>query len=225
MSHRNLAYFLSILMILSLMAYAPSRVEAVDSVGKSSTTWGKIKDYGQTESRKDSNVLAAPMIAGNNRQLDLSMVKSGDILLAHASGSRRVEYGISYYTHVALVLDKYSTIEVAGFGKKVDVYPIGNWLKTFSNGYYTKVVVARVNTPDYLKKVAVDKAKGEWRKPYFLDPRAKFPYPQYHYCSSLVWHAYKWGVLIDLDSNGGIWVTPDDIALDNDIQLISVQGN
>ncbi|GAI02664.1 unnamed protein product [marine sediment metagenome] len=32
-----------------------------------------------------------------------------------------------------------------------------------------------------------------------------------HYCSELIWHAYKVSG-IDLDSDGGLFVTPDDIA-------------
>lgn len=45
-----------------------------------------------------------------------------------------------------------------------------------------------------------------------------------HSCCSLVWYAYRYTSWIDLDFNGGSYIVPDDIALDNDVQYISVQG-
>ncbi|MFH1030521.1 MAG: YiiX/YebB-like N1pC/P60 family cysteine hydrolase, partial [bacterium] len=156
--------------------------------------------------------------------LDLSMVQPGDILLGRNPNAGQT--AITYYTHAALVIDRNVTIEIRGNGYTVDVYPITDWAGWFKNKAFTRVAILRVNNASsYHKEAAINKAKEAWGKPYWwIYPLSKFPNPQYHYCSSLVWHAYRWGVAIDLDYNGGSYVLPDDIALDNDIKYISVQG-
>jgi uncharacterized protein YycO len=39
------------------------------------------------------------------------------------------------------------------------------------------------------------------------------------YCSKLIWMAYKKAANIDLDSTGGIYVTPDNIYLHPDVKI------
>lgn len=158
--------------------------------------------------------------------LDLSMVQPGDILLGYNSSSLRVRSGCVYYTHAALVVSKNMTIETLGESYPNDTvqgYSITNWAGWFKKGLFTRVAVLRVNTSDANRKKALLKAYGEYYKSYMWSTR-KSDSMLYHSCSSLVWYAYKYGANIDLDYNGGGYVLPDDIAFDNDIKYISVQG-
>src|SRR4030042_2091418 len=159
--------------------------------------------------------------------LNLSMVQPGDILLGRNPNSLRAQYGYSYYTHAALVVSKNMTIEVLGFGSKVQGYPISNWLKDFQDGDWSVVAVLRVKTSNYLRNAAVKKAYGEYGKYYYFFPGTSYnsvSEPYFHACSPLIWYAYMWGAGINLDYNNGGWIQPDDIALDNNVQYLSVQS-
>lgn len=166
-------------------------------------------------------ILCAESVMAKN--LDLSMVQSGDILLGRNPNSTHLD--TCYFTHAALVVDKNTTIEILGEGYYVDFYSITNWIKDFQDGDYTRVVVLRVkNISSYHITAAINKAKEQWGKGYgWLWSFAKYPYTPYHYCSSLIYNAYKWGIWIDLDCNGGPYVLPDDIFSDSDVKLISIQ--
>ncbi|OGF20386.1 hypothetical protein A2Y83_01150 [Candidatus Falkowbacteria bacterium RBG_13_39_14] len=123
----------------------------------------------------------SPVLA---KDLDLSMVIPGDIILGRAPTADHAKD--TYYTHAALVVDKNTTIEILGKGYYVDIYPISNWKTLFQRSYYQKVVVLRVkDISDYHRTAAINKAKEQWGKPYsWKYPYVKFPNPGYHYCSS-----------------------------------------
>ena len=166
-------------------------------------------------------------------KLDLSMVRMGDILLGRAPDAKWSKYWPSYYTHAALVLDRNTTLEIRGPGQTVEVYPISEWCEDFGR-YYSRVTVLRVDTSDSARQAAINKGK-ELYGTTFVDPGnpidwhfatlAKFPNPVTLYCSALVFHGYKWGASIDIDADGGVVVWPDDIAVDDDVQYISVQNS
>lgn len=68
--------------------------------------------------------------------------------------------------------------------------------------------------------VARDFTKKQMGEPYDIGSR-KSDYARW-YCSKLAWAAYKSAVNIDLDVNGGFWVTPADLYLDGQTSLFAI---
>ncbi len=169
--------------------------------------------------------LTSPAMAAN---LDLSMVQPGDILLGRNPNAGQAWNNASYYTHVALVISKNMTIETLGENfpnNTVQGYSITNWADWFKKGLFTRVAVLRVNTSDANKKAALLKAYGEYGKGYSISP-FKSSNMVKHSCCSLIWYAYRYSSGgIDLDCNGGSYIVPDDISLDDNIIYVSVQGS
>ncbi|MFH0854208.1 MAG: YiiX/YebB-like N1pC/P60 family cysteine hydrolase [bacterium] len=159
--------------------------------------------------------------------LNLSMVQPGDILLGRNPNAMHAWNNASYYTHAALVVSKNMTIETLGNNfpnNTVQGYSITNWINWFKSGLFTRVVILRVDTSEANRKTALLKAYGEYGKTYSIFPFKNSTMTK-HSCCSLVWYAYRYSPSgIDLDYNGGSYIVPDDIALDNDIKYVSIQG-
>ena len=142
----------------------------------------------------------------------------GDILLTKSADSPL--HG--HWKHIALYVgDEYVVESSAAYDTEHHV-----WLKTGVT--YTKVndlcsrqvdevLVMRLEDNPQAVTAAVDYAESQVGKNY--DWLLRKSNEQSQYCSELIWHAYKVSG-IDLDSDGGPFVTPDDIA--NSLHLTEV---
>ena len=134
----------------------------------------------------------------------------GDILLT--KGTNSSVHG--HWKHIAIYVgDGYVVESAAAYDVEHHV-----WLKTGVT--YTKVndvcargadevLVMRLEDNPHAVEAAIDYAESQVGKSYDwllwkFDERSQ-------YCSELIWHAYQISG-IDLDSDGGPFVTPDDIA-------------
>ena len=137
-------------------------------------------------------------------QVDLSTARHGDFLLGHKSWR---PWG--YWGHAGMwdANGGYNkTVHARGYGWGVRRDP-WNWFAT----QYTHVAVMGVWTSDSIRNQAGGYAVAQLGEPYTLwtskTNQSKW------YCSKLVWASYYWrsGKAIDLDSNGGFWVTPNNL--------------
>lgn len=136
-------------------------------------------------------------------QQPLSRARHGDFLLGH--GAWR-PWG--YWNHAGM-WDAYAywkTIHARGYGWGVRRDP-WYWFAQ----HYSVVAVMGVWSSSYVRSRSVYYARAQLGEPYTLfTPK----WDQNHwYCSKLVWWSYRWASwgYIDLDSNGGYWVTPNNL--------------
>ncbi len=146
-------------------------------------------------------------------------LKEGDILV---TATTRVSWW--RYGHAAIVVDGETGLiaEAISPGTKSRT----DSASTFS--YLANFLVLRPKIDDELKSQITDYVKTEMLDvPYRLTTgilskkyKEKLTYSQ---CAHFVWYAYKkWG--IDLDSNGGRLVKPQDIALSDKVDIVQVYG-
>jgi uncharacterized protein YycO len=137
-------------------------------------------------------------------QVNLGQARHGDFLLGHGSWK---PWG--YWTHAA-VWDAYygnnKTLHARGYGWGVR-HDATDWFKW----HYSRVAVMGVRTSTYVRNNAAGYARAQVGESYTLFT-SKTNQSRW-YCSKLVWAGYYWrsGRSIDLDSNGGYWVTPNNL--------------
>jgi len=143
-------------------------------------------------------------LPGRGAPVNLETARHGDFLLGH-SGWR--PWG--YWNHAGM-WDAYTgwwkTVHARGYGWGVrrDAW---DWFPR----HYSRVAVMGVWTGPSIRNAAGWYARAQIGEPYTIwtskTNQSKW------YCSKLVWAGYYWNSNggIDLDSNGGFWVTPNNL--------------
>lgn len=152
----------------------------------------------------------------------LAPLHNGDIIITKASHTYGWRQG-----HSAIVIDEArgKTLEAVVVGTDSMVQDIGKW-----TNYPNFVVLRLKNAPRKLTKLiaqtAIDCLTGiPYRisagifSPKYSDPK-KISGTQ---CSHLIWQAYRY-YDIDLDSDGGLIVTPKDIVNSNELEVVQAYG-
>ncbi len=156
----------------------------------------------------DGNRAYAPPLVG---------VQAGDILLSFSTYTLGWNHG-----HAALVLDENTILESMSIGTNSKISDINTWRR------YSDYVVLRPKTDDI--DTGTDVAK------YAKDELIDLPYNLFSgiftgnsdgknnaQCAYIVWYAWEeFGV--NLDGDGGIIVTPHDILMSENVELVQVFG-
>lgn len=147
-------------------------------------------------------------------------LRPGDIIVSLSTHSFGWSHG-----HAGLVIDQEHALESTVIGSKSKIYTIEGWRK------YGNYVILRVkNTDDAMgKKVAEYAAKRLVGIPYRLTTgffgkkemlKEEISTVQ---CAYLVWYAwYRHG--IDLNSNGGMVITPWDLISSKEVEIVQICG-
>ncbi len=147
----------------------------------------------------------------------LVALEPGDIILTSATHVLGWRYG-----HTALVVNEYEVIESFAVGTKSDV-TAASMIQD-----YASFMVLRPKVSEQTKTQIVDYALSELMDiPYALTTGIFSKKNQKNidrtHCAHLVWYAYKqFG--IDLDSNGGKIVKPQDIANSEHLEVVQIYG-
>lgn len=154
-----------------------------------------------------------------DEELPIATLREGDIIV---SATTRVSWW--RYGHAALVADPVKKLVIESVGPGTDSEY--NSFHEFTN--LANLLILRPMVDEETKKAVVQNAKenllgikyrftvGVFSKKYVEDIKAT-------QCAHFVWYAYKkFGV--DLDSNGGGIVKPQDIALSNKVEVVQVYG-
>ena len=156
-----------------------------------------------------------------NESTPIVPLKDGDILINFSTSTLDWRHG-----HSALVIDAENdkTIEHTLVGAQSHMGTVSSW------GKQPKFVVLRYEDEEVINKV-VEFAKenligvdydifvGIDGKKDKSDEKRKYA----SNCSHIVWQAFK-SQGIDIDSNGGVFVTPNDIALSNKLKVVQIMG-
>lgn len=156
-----------------------------------------------------------------NESTPIVPLKDGDILINFSTSTLDWRHG-----HSALVIDAENdkTIEHTLVGAQSHMGTVSSW------GKQPKFVVLRYEYEEVINKV-VEFAKenligvdydifvGIDGKKDKSDEKRKYA----SNCSHIVWQAFK-SQDIDIDSNGGVFVTPNDIALSNKLKVVQIMG-
>ena len=139
-----------------------------------------------------------------NSQVNIWSARHGDFLLGHKGWA---PWG--YWRHAAM-WDAYAggnkTLHARGYGWGVR-HDSSYWFRT----HYSRAAVMGVYTSSGVRSSAGWYARWQLGEPYTLFTSKT---NQSHwYCSKLVWASYYWrsGRRINLDPNGGFWVTPNNL--------------
>lgn len=148
-------------------------------------------------------------------------VKNGDILVNFSTSTLDWRHG-----HSALVIDAENdkTIEHTLVGAQSHIGSVSSW------GKQPKFVILRYEDEDIVNKV-VEFAKENLIGVDYdifvgIDGNKDKTNEKRKYasnCSHIVWQAFK-SQGIDIDSNGGLFVTPKDIALSKKLKVIQIMG-
>ncbi|GIM44687.1 hypothetical protein DNHGIG_02360 [Collibacillus ludicampi] len=146
--------------------------------------------------------------------ITLGPLVNGDIILGASptNGSKSsVPYG--YFRHAAMY--------DSGNGNFISAMPgIGVYRETtsfWSNGYNVVRNMYVTNASYTQRQSVVQNAAAHIGEPYNFGS-SKTDISSW-YCSKLPWFEYNKWASIDIDANGGYWVTPDDIYNDSDVTL------
>lgn len=153
--------------------------------------------------------------AGVVRTQDLpelfSMAQQGDIIL----------YGdLNLIWHAMIVADENFLVEAHSdslFTRKIPRATVASRAHFEKIGYAFLVHVDALKPEHFVEAAGWAINQTEHRTPYC--PRVHKNDTTRHYSSHLVWQAYHYGPVdhsYDIDADGGIWVTPMDILLDDD---------
>ena len=166
----------------------------------------------KSESLKDNN--------GKNIKLKIPELKNGDIIFTKSTHTLLFRHG-----HVAIVTDanKNELLESFMIGVNSDYSDIKYWTN------YPTLAILRPknlteeeinNTVEYAKNnlydIKYDLLTGIFEEKYIENTDKT-------HCSHLVWNAYKYAG-IDIDSNGGKIVLPNDIFKNNELEIIWSYG-
>ncbi len=175
----------------------------------------KTKTYG--ERTQEFNVKMGKEAAQSGTLEELfNMAKAGDIILNNDTG--RTFGGSLFYLHSMLETESDSVIEA--LPNLVIETPNADVINRISKEPVTTVALLEVNVKNSSHRTdAVTYAKKQKGEPYLILALKKDPYS--HSCSQLDWQSYWYKNRYDIDYDGGLYVTPDQIYLDNDITLLS----
>lgn len=147
-------------------------------------------------------------------------LENGDILFTSSSHTLGWRNG-----HVAIVVDAASriTLESVVLGENSCLQSVNKW-----ETYPTFLVLRLKNAScETRSAIASNAQKLLFNVPYGLLSVHKYPIsdasPSFTHCSHLVWYAYEQAGY-DLDSDGGLIVTPNDIAESPLLEIVQVYG-
>jgi len=149
----------------------------------------------------------------------IKQAQPGDILVSRGATCDWTLAGNGYWCHAALVSSAYpgfKTIEIGGPGKSV----VETNSLTYYSGDSIRVGLVRVKAASATQRSAsVRWARSQIGTPYsYTVSKTNL---KSTYCALVPWRAYKM-MSIDLDSDGGYWVLPDNIFVDGDVSILSV---
>lgn len=153
---------------------------------------------------------------------NLAPYQNGYILVTRATHSLGWRHG-----HAAIVIDSQngSVLEAAVLGEDSQLANINSWK------YYPNFMILKLKNADQkvLDEISSYALKSLYKIPYRLTSgifSTKYKdgvNPKGTHCSHLVWYPFrKFGY--DLDSNGGMIVTPQDIANSPYLEIVQVYG-
>ncbi len=152
-----------------------------------------------------------------NGMVGLVALEPGDIIVTSATHVLGWRYG-----HAALVVNEYEVIESFAVGSKSDV-TMASMIQDYASFMVLKPKVSEQEKAQVVK-YALNELMG---LPYALTTGVFSKKNQKNidrtHCAHLVWYAYKqFG--IDLDSNGGKIVKPQDIANSPLVEVVQIYG-
>ena len=218
LNHSYLSFFLFMCLIaganylVELNAYTPSGNQSEITVMGQEGTVLHIVDYPISPI-----TLEEYCVDSQNQPVachQLKEIQDGDILISKSSHTLLFRHG-----HAAIVIDAKAglVIEALGYGSPSMIQPLDKW------DYYPTVKVLRLkDRTDEMMNDLVEMAKTQ-----FLDLNynilAKKTSLSTTHCSDIVWKVFnEFGY--DLDSNGGAFVTPQDIANSPYLDVIESYG-
>lgn len=169
-----------------------------------------VADVSKRDLMKDFRAPVAPVM------------EAGDVFINSSTHTLGFRNG-----HAAIVLDEYGTVlESLELGRDSAVAMNGHrWFAESSN-----FILLRLKNADKAAraKIASDARENLTGIPYFigvgvLSKKYQGIRPKSTHCSHLVWQAFM-NAGYDIDSNGGIVVTPQDIARSPYFEVIQVYG-
>ncbi|MFI3250349.1 MAG: hypothetical protein R3Y07_05245 [Eubacteriales bacterium] len=155
-----------------------------------------------------------------NNLIPLVPLQPGDILLTPSSHFLGWRQG-----HAAIVIDHETTLESVLLGQNSLLQRVGKWsgfpavivLSLKENSEQEGLAAAQIAL-EYLNDVPYDLTVGVFSKKDVTDGVLEGTH-----CSHLVWQSYQRGG-IDLDSNGGLLPTPQDIARSPHLEVLQLWG-
>lgn len=186
--------------LVELNAYTPPVISSDQMVMGQSSEQLKVVDYPMT-----FLTLEEKCINQDSYQVpchELKQVQDGDILISKSSHTLLFRHG-----HAGVVVDAEAglVVESLGYGEKSTLQPLSKW------DYYPAVKVLRLKdaSEDLINHV-IEIAQNDFLNLNYNIFATKTDLTTTH-CSDIVWKIFN-EVGIDLDSNGGPIVTPQDIS-------------
>ena len=164
-----------------------------------------------------SDIISFPCQAGGQNNVDFNKAINGDCVVVHDEVNCNTPYG--FFRHVGLFdIGNYNSGDAPVWSSWTD----GVWVHTIKEVHeYDLAVILRVDTANETRTAAVNYARQQARKPYNYNWLDKYRQDKF-YCSQLVWASYYWTANIDLDSNGGLAVSPDNLFWDNNAYSVAI---
>ncbi len=171
----------------------------------------------------DKTFIAYPITVeerNKNQLTPIAKLKKGDILVTFNTHTFGWRHG-----HCAIVLNENSDtlLEHMSIGEVSCKTALGSWRG------YPSFVVLRYKDEEVAKKAAEYAEKNLLDIPYNIlagvikkDKSDETAVSSSH-CSHIVWQAYK-STGVDIDDNKGIFVTPKDIAMSDELEVIQIYG-
>ena len=143
----------------------------------------------------------------------LHNIQDGDILISKSSHTLGVRHG-----HAALVVDASAKLilEAFGYGSVSKVHPLEKW-ETLPT---VQILRLKEVTPD-IQAALVETAKAYEGLPYHLLTGAHDMMTTH--CSDIVFKVFR-DHQINLNSDGGYWVTPKDISQSPHLEVVASYG-
>lgn len=174
------------------------------------------------EQEIEKNFIAYPItVEEQNKEqtTPIADLKKGDILITFNTHTMGWRHG-----HCAIVLDekRNTLLEHMAIGEVSCETSLGSW------GEYPSFVVLRYNDEKIAQKAVEYAQKNLIEIPYNIlagvikKDKTDEKNPSSH-CSHIVWQAYK-SAGVDIDKNKGIFVTPKDIAMSDELEVIQIYG-
>ncbi|MCR4320252.1 MAG: hypothetical protein NUV74_07985 [Candidatus Brocadiaceae bacterium] len=205
-------------MVMGLFLYFPHLCLVIIKKAINHPDPYKTKTYG--EETQEFNVEMGKELTQSGTLEELfNMAKVGDIILNNDTGG--TFGGAIFHLHAMLETESKSVIEALWKPvNKVVETSTADVINRISKESVTIVSLLEVNVKNSSHRIdAVTYAKKQKGKPYkFLATKKN---RKSYSCPQLVWQSYFYTNRYDIDSNGGLFVTSDEIYLDNDITRLS----
>lgn len=167
--------------------------------------------------------VAHPVTVGErnvNQITPIVNLKNGDILVTFNTHTLDWRHG-----HCGMVVDAERGIllEHMSVGNPSCLTSVGSW------GRYPAFVVLRYPDEDVAQKAtqyAIDHLVGidyNILAGVIKKDKSDEKVPESSHCSHIVWQAYK-AVGVDIDETGGIFVTPENIAMSDKLEVLQIYG-